>query len=262
MTSVIERFALASRARAGTEMKDHPLELFERLIETLPPVRPLSARLKADAGPRPRLIAEMKRASPSAGLLRLEYVPRQIAMGYARVGAAAISVLTEPEEFGGDLSHLSEVRPAHLPVLRKDFLVTPYQVAQSRAAGADAVLLIGRILKRETLELMIGAARRYAIEALVEVHDEDELARALDAGAELIGVNNRDLDTLQVNLATSARLARRIPPGVVKVAESGLKCRADIDRLMEAGFDAFLIGEHLMRSEDPADALWRLMQAE
>jgi len=260
MTGVLERFAQSSRARAESEMREHPLALFEQLIETLPPVRPFAARLSSQAGPVPRMIAEMKQASPSAGVLRQAYRPRQIAMGYARVGAAAISVLTEPEQFGGDLSHLAEARAAHLPVLRKDFLVTPYQVAQARAAGADAVLLIAAMLDGPVLDIMMHAAARYGVEALVEVHDEQELTRALDSGATLVGVNHRDLHTLEVDLDTGVRLAGKIPAHVARVAESGIRSRADVERLMEAGYPAFLVGEHLMRADDPADALWRLMQ--
>jgi indole-3-glycerol phosphate synthase len=262
MSSVLDRFARASRSRAEAEMKEHPLALFEQLIEKLPKVRPFAPRLTGEAGPLPRIIAEMKQSSPSAGPLRADYRPRQIAMGYARVGAAALSVLTEPDEFGGDLAHLSETRAAQLPVLRKDFLVTPYQVAQSRAAGADAVLLIAAMLEPPVLGILMHAARRYGVEALVEVHDEDDLSRAVDAGASLIGVNNRDLRTLAVDLSTSERLAPRIPRGVIRVAESGIASRADIERLMRSGFEAFLVGEHLMRAADPADALWKLVQAE
>ena len=262
MSSVLDRFALASRSRAEAEMKEHPLSLFEQLIERLPPVRPLATRLTKQAGPPPRIIAEMKRSSPSAGLLRADYRPRQIAMGYARVGAAALSVLTEPDEFGGELDHLSETRAAQLPVLRKDFLVTPYQVAQSRAAGADAVLLIAAMVEPPVLGILMQAARRYGIEALVEVHDERDLALAVDCGATLIGVNNRDLRTLTVDLRTSERLAPKIPAGTIRVAESGISSRADIERLTRSGFEAFLVGEHLMRAADPADALWKLVQTE
>jgi len=260
MTSVLDQLAPASRARAEAEMKEHPVALFERLIETLPAVRPFAARLSASAGPVPRMIAEMKRASPSAGPLRTDYQPRRLAMGYARVGAAAISVLTEPQMFGGELSHLAEARAAHLPVLRKDFLTTPYQVAQSRAAGADAVLLIAAMLPGQVLGIMMAAAARYGVETLVEVHDEEEMKRAAGAGATLIGVNHRDLRTMEVDLRTGPRLVAALPEGALAVAESGIRSRADIDRLMEAGFNAFLVGEHLMRAPDPADALWSLMQ--
>lgn len=243
-------------------MKLRSLADLEQMIGDLPPVRPFAARLAASAGPLPRMIAELKRSSPSAGTLCLEYFPRQIALGYTRVGAAALSVLTEPEEFGGDLNHLAQVRSAHLPVLRKDFLVTPYQIAQSRVAGADAVLLIVGLLEGAALGLMMNAARRYDVETLVEVHDEQELDRAIGEGAMLIGVNNRDLKTLQVDLGVSERLAGLIPAGVLAVSESGIRRRTDIDRLMQCGYGSFLVGEQLMRSPDPGDALWRLVQPE
>jgi len=145
-------------------------------------------------------------------------------------------------------------------VLRKDFLVTPYQVAESRVAGADAVLLIAALLTGPSLGIMILAARRYGLEPLVEVHDADELSRAIDLGAGLIGVNNRDLRTFEVDLGRSERLAPKIPKGGVMVAESGIRSRRDIDRLMASGYGVFLIGEALMRERDPGDALWRMMQ--
>jgi indole-3-glycerol phosphate synthase len=247
-------------------MVEQPLASYEALIETFPPARPFASRLMREAGPLPRMIAELKRRSPSAGLLREPYAPRQLAIGYARAGAAAISVLTEPAAFGGDVAHLVEARPAHLPLLRKDFLVTRWQIAESRVAGADAVLLIAALLPGGggggTLGAMLAAARQYGVEALVEVHDEEELARALDAGATVIGVNNRDLKTLAVDLATCERLAPKIPSGVLAVAESGIASRRDIDRLLGCGYGAFLVGEALMRSHDPGDALWRLTREE
>lgn len=257
--SHLERLGRASKTRAEREMAEHPLAEFEEMIERLPATRPFAQRLSAAAGPVPRIIGELKRSSPSAGTLRESYNPLLIARGYTRVGAAAVSVLTEPDEFGGELDHLSEVRPAHLPVLRKDFLVTPYQVAQSRAAGADAVLLIAALLEGPALANMLLAARRYGLESMVEVHDEEDLNRAIDEGAAVIGVNNRDLHTMQVDLATSERLAACFPEGVIKVAESGIRERADLERLMKAGYEAFLIGESLMRANDPGDALWRIM---
>ena len=262
MTARLEDLARSSEERAREGMGKHPLEEYEALIETFPAARPFAARLEKDAGPLPRMIAELKRRSPSAGLLRDPYVPRQLAIGYARAGAAALSVLTEPTGFDGDIAHLVEVRPAHLPVLRKDFLVTRWQLAESRVAGADAVLLIAALLpggaQGGALGAMLAAARQYGMEALVEVHDEEELARALDAGATTIGVNNRNLRTLEVDLSTCERLAAGIPKGVLAVAESGIGSRRDIDRLMRCGYSAFLVGEALMRSHDPGDALWRL----
>jgi indole-3-glycerol phosphate synthase len=262
MTSALTRLGAASRARAELEMAQRPLAQLEEIIEHLPPVRPFAARLRRGAGPLPRVIAELKRASPSAGMMRESYSPLLIARGYTRVGAAALSVVTEPSEFGGHLDHVHEVRPAHLPILRKDFLVTPYQIAQSRVAGADAVLLIAALLEGPALGIMAQAARRYGIEALVEVHDEADLARALDQEATMIGVNNRDLATMQVDLATCVKLAPRIPDGIVAVAESGIKQRADIDRMMAAGYAAILVGEALMKAPDPGDALWKMLQPE
>ncbi|HET9482274.1 MAG TPA: indole-3-glycerol phosphate synthase TrpC [Candidatus Polarisedimenticolia bacterium] len=258
----LERFAAEARRRAESGMTARSLADHESLLGRLPPARPFASRLTRDAGATPRVIAEMKRSSPSAGLLRENYAPRQIAFGYARVGAAALSVLTEPDAFGGDLSHLVEVRAAHLPTLRKDFLVTPYQIAESRTAGADAVLLIAAVLPGPALGIMLAACRRYGIEALVEVHGEEELSRALGEGAGLIGVNNRDLHTMGVDLSVSERLSPKIPAGIVKVSESGIRARADLDRLAKAGYDAFLVGEALMREADPGDALWRLMHPE
>ena len=259
---MLDDLARSSEERARAGMAEHPLAAYEALIETFPPARPFAARLARSAGPLPRMIAELKRRSPSAGLLRDPYVPRQLAIGYARGGAAAISVLTEPAAFGGDVAHLVEARPAHLPLLRKDFLVTRWQIAESRVAGADAVLLIAGLLPGGadggTLGAMLAAARQYGVEALVEVHDEEELARALDAGATMIGVNNRNLKTLEVDLATCERLAPRIPKEILAVAESGIGSRRDIDRLMSCGYAAFLVGEALMRAKDPGDALWKL----
>ena len=260
MTGRLHGFAEASRNRAARRMEDVPLTTLEETIEGLPPIRPFAVRLTREAGPLPRVIAELKQSSPSAGVICASYRPRQIALGYMRVGAAALSVLTEPDSFGGDLGHILEVRSAHLPTLRKDFLVTPYQVAESRAAAADAVLLIAAILDGPSLGLMLNAARRYGVEALVEVHDEDEIVRALDEGAGMIGVNNRNLETLEVDLKTSLRLAPRIPAGVIAVSESGIRSRDGMDRLMQAGYEAFLIGESLLRKPDPGDELWRLMQ--
>lgn len=259
---MLDRFGAASRARFEAALRQRSLAQLEDVIGQIPPARPFAARLTPQAGPLPRVVAEMKRSSPSAGPLRADYAPRRIALGYARVGAAALSVLTEPDGFGGDLSHLQQARAAHLPILRKDFLVTPYQIAESRVEGADAVLLIVALLPGPALGLMLHAARRYAIEALVEVHDEEELARASGEGASLIGVNNRDLRTMTVSLETSLRLAPRLPRSAVAVAESGIRSRSDLERLAEAGYAAFLIGEALMRADDPGDALWRLTRAE
>jgi indole-3-glycerol phosphate synthase len=188
--------------------------------------------------------------------------PSTVARAYEAAGAAALSVLTEPEFFGGRLEDLSQARGAtSLPALRKDFVVDPYQVWEARSAGADAVLLIVAALSDPELLGLLATAAQASLDALVEVHDATELDRALHAQARLVGVNNRDLNTLEVSLETALRLAPRIPDDVVAVAESGIKTGADLKRLRGAGFDAFLVGEHLMGAPDPGSALAALIQA-
>jgi indole-3-glycerol phosphate synthase len=224
---------------------------------------PRSFRHALNGGAQPRVIAECKRRSPSRGVLRRQYDPAAIATSYARAGAAAISVLTEPTFFDGAIEHLSSVRAAvEVPVLRKDFIVTDYQLVEARAAGADAVLLIvaafdspGPGVKGPGLADLVSHARALDLDALVEVHDESELERAVEAGADIIGVNNRNLRTLEVTLDVTRRLAPRIPSGIVKVAESGLKTADDITTLATIGYDAFLVGERLMTAADPGAAL-------
>ena len=206
------------------------------------------------------IIAEIKKASPSKGVLAGQFDPASIAQAYQRGGAAALSVLTDREHFQGSLEHLRQARAATaLPVLRKDFTIDEYQIVEAAAHGADAILLIAAVLDSARLRALRRHAEQYALSVLVEVHDDDELAQALDSGAGIVGVNNRDLRTFEVDLATSLRLAARIPAGVVKVAESGIRSAADISVLRQAGFQAFLVGEHLMRSADPEHALRDLL---
>lgn len=248
--------AAARRRALDAEAEVPRAELERRAAEQSPP---RGFRAALDAAP-PRVIAECKRRSPSRGILRQSYDPAAIAAGYEAAGAAAISVLTEPTFFDGDLDHLAAVRrTVSLPVLRKDFVVEPYQVLEARAAGADAVLLIVAALDDAELATLASQARSLGMDVLVEVHDEQELARAIDAGADLIGVNNRNLRTLEVDLDASLRLAARMPPGAVAVAESGLRTREDLDRLAAAGYRAFLIGERLMTTADPGASLATLV---
>jgi indole-3-glycerol phosphate synthase len=203
-----------------------------------------------------RIIAECKRRSPSRGVLCAAYDPVAIARRYEAAGAAAVSVLTEPGFFDGSLEHLRAVRLAvSLPVLRKDFIVTEFQVVEARAAGADAVLLIVAALDASTLAALLATAQAHELAALVEVHDRRELERALEAGAAIVGVNSRNLKTLQVNGTLFEELAPHIPAGVVAVAESGVKSAAYVRRLHAARYDAFLIGERLMVEADPGAAL-------
>ena len=211
-------------------------------------------------GGRFNVIAECKRRSPSRGVLAPDYNPVAIAQAYEQGGAAAISVLTEPTFFDGELAHLSAVRAAvGLPIIRKDFIVDEYQLFEARAAGADAILLIVAALDQGELSRLQARAWALGLAALVEVHDEDELARAVDSGARLIGVNNRNLRTLAVDVDASYRLAPGIPSTVVAVSESGIKTRDELERLAAAGYRAFLIGERFMTDADPAGAIRQLI---
>ena len=197
------------------------------------------------------LIAEVKKASPSAGVIRADFDPVALAGAYERGGAACVSVLTDRQFFQGDPAFLARVHEAvALPLLRKDFILDEVQVAEARALGADACLLIVAALEPEQLGTLMDAARALGMDALVEVHSEDEMAMALDAGADLVGINNRDLRSFEVSLATTERLAPLAPDGVVLVAESGIRTRADVQRLKACGVHAVLVGETLMRSED------------
>jgi indole-3-glycerol phosphate synthase len=209
---------------------------------------------------RVNVIAECKRRSPSRGVLAADYDPVRIAARYEEGGAAAISVLTEPAFFDGSLEHLAAVRArVGLPLLRKDFVVDQYQLVEARAAGADAVLLIVAALEPGELTLLQARAWELGLAALVEVHDEEELVRAIDSGARVIGVNNRNLRTLTVDVEASDRLAARIPREVTAVSESGLKSREELDRLAAAGYRAFLIGERFMTDPNPAEAIRNLI---
>jgi indole-3-glycerol phosphate synthase len=216
--------------------------------------------LAALTGRQPAVIAEIKRASPSKGVLAADFDPAAIARLYEQGGAVALSVLTDEKHFQGSLSDLESARAAvPLPALRKDFTINPYHVNQAAAYGADAILLIAAILSERQLRDFRELASRYRMAALVEVHDEDELQPAIASGARIIGVNNRNLHTFEVSLETSIRLADKIPADVVRVAESGIHSSADVERLRAAGYQAFLVGEHLMKSGDPVGALRALI---
>lgn len=206
------------------------------------------------------VIAECKRRSPSRGVLRTAYDPVEIAKGYARADAAAISVLTEPGFFDGSLEHLVAVRKAvGIPLLRKDFIVDAYQLLEARAAGADAILLIVAALDDRSLVALAEQAKRLQLAALVEVHDREECRRALDAGATIIGVNNRNLRTLEVDLNASRDIAAMLPANVIGISESGLKTPADLRAMKALGYKAFLMGERFMIEPDPGSALGALI---
>ena len=207
------------------------------------------------------VIAECKRRSPSKGVLKADYDPAVIASGYERAGAAAISVLTEPAFFDGHLHHLMAVRRVTtLPILRKDFIVDRYQILEARAAGADAVLLIVAALTPSALNELHRDATDAGLDVLIEIHELHELGVALDAGASMVGVNNRNLRTLAVDPDVSRRAIDLMPGHVVAVAESGLKTSADLHELKSAGYDAFLIGERFMATADPGHALGELLK--
>lgn len=207
------------------------------------------------------LIAEIKFASPSAGVIKTDGDPRQIASEYESAGASAISVLTEPNFFKGDLSYLGLVKEKiFLPVLQKDFIIDPFQIYEGRASGADAILLIAAILEREQLEDFVALAMELHMTPLVEVHDEFDLEKISTLVFPLIGINNRDLKTFEVDLKTTLRLKGRIPPGTKVISESGIKSSVDVRLLREAGVDAILVGEILMRASDPASKIKELLK--
>jgi indole-3-glycerol phosphate synthase len=236
-----KREELRSLAGTGPELRSRAADA--------PPPRGFATALRRPG--EVRLLAEVKRRSPSAGEIRPGADPAEVARSYQQGGAAAVSVLTDREYFGGDLDALRSVASAvALPVIRKDFVIDPLQVWEARGAGADAVLLIVRILDDELLRELHAQIREMGMDALVEAHNADEVERALAAGATLLGINNRDLDTFVTDLDLSMRLAGAVPAGVTLVAESGIRAASDVDRLGAAGVDAILVGESLMRQED------------
>ncbi len=252
---MVARRRALEQARQAT-----PLSQLEERAAAAPPVRDFRAALERDAI---NVIAELKKASPSRGVLRAAYNPAALAPELEAAGAAALSVLTEPEFFQGGLEDLQVARQVSgLPVLRKDFLFDRYQVLEARAAGADAFLLIAAILSGEDLGALVRFGQELGMAALVEVHTAEELERALAAGAEFLGVNNRNLKTFEVRLETSLELIERIPDDRVAVSESGLRSAEELRRLRAAGFDAFLVGEFQMQSPEPAQALARLLARE
>ncbi len=225
----------------------------ERRASHRAPARDFRAALKASP---PAIIAEIKKASPSKGVLANEFDAASMAREYARGGAAALSVLTDREFFQGSLADLESARAAcKIPVLRKDFTIDEFHVVEAAAHGADAILLIAAILDSTEMRRFRELAAQFGMAALVEVHDSDELNAALASGAEIVGVNNRNLHTFEVTLETSLRLVEKIPASAIKVSESGIHSYDDVRKLAAAGYNAFLVGEHLMKSEDPAAAL-------
>jgi len=249
-STILDRIVADKRGELARRQREQPLAALRELVRRMPPARSLATAVRARP---PGLIAEVKRASPSRGVLRVDLDAAALARAYAEAGAAAISVLTEERYFQGSLGDLQAVREAvDEPLLRKDFIFDMYQVFEARAYGADAVLLIAAILNPGLLTSLIALARSLGLECPVEVHDEPELERALMAGAEIVGINNRDLRTFEVDLATTERLRPLLPPAVTVVAESGVHTRADVQRLAALGVHGILIGEALVLADDPA----------
>ncbi|MGB8060532.1 MAG: indole-3-glycerol phosphate synthase TrpC [Candidatus Sulfotelmatobacter sp.] len=260
MTAVLDRIIAATRARIAESRRGSDLRALERRAESHVP-RGFRRALTARSRDGVAVIAELKKASPSKGLIRAEFRPAELARELQAAGAVALSVLTDEEFFQGSLGNLLEASAAvAIPCLRKDFIVDEFQLVEARANSADAVLLIVAALAQVELVDLAAAARRRELDVLCEVHDGDELQRALDAGCDLIGVNTRDLRTFHVDLETAFALASRFPDDVVRVAESGIHSALDIARLQAAGYHAFLVGESLMRAASPGEALRGLLR--
>jgi indole-3-glycerol phosphate synthase len=263
MTTHLEKILATTRATVAAAKAQAPLAEVERQAALHQP-RGWAKALRTKSATGPAVIAEVKKASPSKGLIRADFDPAWLAARYQAGGAAALSVLTDEPFFQGSLRNLELASAAvSLPCLRKDFMVDEYQIAEARAHHGDAILLIAAALTNAELKRFAQAAHEFALDVLVEVHTGDELDRVLEAlgesGADAIGVNNRNLKTFEVRLETSIELAGRIPASVMRVAESGIFASADLTRLRTAGFDAFLIGESLMRQPDPGAALAALL---
>jgi len=258
MPTILDKIVATKRTEIEQAKAAVPEAALRGRLTDAPPVRNFFAAL-ADAPPI-RLVAEVKKASPSAGVIREGFDPVEIARTYQEHGAACLSVLTDETYFHGSLDCLRQIRAAvELPLLRKDFILDPYQVIEARLAGADAVLLIAECLDDASLRLLCDAVVELGMTPLVELYEPGNLARVLRVGARLVGVNNRDLRTFEVDLDHTIRLRRQIPVDRVVVAESGIATRADAMRLQEAGVDAMLVGESLMRQPDVGRAVDRLL---
>jgi indole-3-glycerol phosphate synthase len=259
--SILDDIAAYKRAEVAAAKTAQPLPGLMRAAREVPPARGFRAALEnAVSAGRPALIAEIKKASPSKGLIRAEFDPASAAIDYEAAGATCLSVLTDGPSFQGAPEHLVAARAAvRLPVLRKDFVLDTYQVVQSRAIGADCILIILALVPDDVASVLIATALDWGMDALVEVHDETETSRAVDLGAGLIGINNRDLRTFVTSLETAIRLKPLIPEGRLVVAESGLSTPADLRKLASGGIAAYLIGEALMRCDDLRQATRNLL---
>jgi len=258
--TILERIVAGNRLELEAKKRDYPLKELQKLIAAQSPPLDFAAALRGESV---RLIAEIKKASPSRGIIRDDFDPRAIAAIYTSGGAAAVSVLTEGKYFQGNLQYLRDVKkllaPQNIPVLRKDFISDDYQVYESRAYGADCLLLIAAILTPEKLKSLLDLSHRLGMSCLVEIHDEAELEMSLASGAGIIGINNRDLNTFAVDLAATERLRPLIPAGRIVVSESGIKDRDDVARMQSLGVNAVLVGEALMSAPDIARRMRELL---
>jgi indole-3-glycerol phosphate synthase len=258
MSTILDDIVAAKKEEVALAKADVPAEKLRGQLADAPPPRDFLGALSQ--GPPIRLIAEVKKASPSAGIIRPDFDPLQIAQIYQKHGAACISVLTDGPFFQGSLEHLKQVRAAvDLPVLRKDFIIDSYQVLQSRAAGADAVLLIAECLDDRTLGELHDQIVELGMTPLVELHEPENLRRVLDCGAQLVGINNRNLRTFHADLGRSIRLRKQVPAGRIVVGESGIRTRRDAQELQAAGLHAMLVGETLMSKPDIGKAVDELL---
>jgi indole-3-glycerol phosphate synthase len=257
MSDILERIVATKRQEIAAARERLPESELERRALALPPARDFRGALVQSPGIA--VIAEVKKASPSAGVIRPDFDPIAIARAYQRGGAICISVLTDTSYFQGCLDDLRAVRAAvDLPLLRKDFILDRYQLLEARCAGADAALLIAEILPGDELPRLLRQANEVGLQALVELYDRENLSRVLDAGATLVGVNNRDLRSFVTRLGHTLDIAAAVPAGICLVSESGIRDRADVEQLLGAGVRAVLVGETLMRSADPEAALAQL----
>jgi indole-3-glycerol phosphate synthase len=257
--SVLDRILDARRAAISHRKRVLPEAVLRMSVKKAAPVRDLGAALTRSGV---NVIAELKKASPSRGVLREDFQVEDLARSFEQSGAAAISVLTEEEFFQGSLKNMRDARKkVEIPILRKDFIIDPWQVWETRATDGDSFLLIVAALSDAALGELLSLGRELGMEPLVEVHSREELDRALTAGARILGVNNRDLRTLEVRLETSFELIEVIPGECTTVSESGIRDASQIAALRKAGFDAFLVGEHLMTQPNPAEGLLKLLAA-
>lgn len=256
MSDILEQIAAHKRTEIEVMKRERPIES----LHGSPEETHLSFREALSSPAKVKVIAELKKASPSKGVLIEEFDPEDLAARYRRGGASALSVLTEQKYFQGRLEYMQIAKQsARLPILCKDFIVDPYQIALASHYGADAILLIGRLLTRKTLADFMSEANRLGLDCLVEVHDENELEIALEAGAKIIGVNSRNLQTFEVDLSIAERLGKAIPDDRIKVAESGVATKDDITRLRQSGYSCFLIGEALVKCPNPTALLQELI---